>query len=120
MRSNSSIACQDLILFLMSNPKVFISYSHDSDAHRERVLALSERLREDGIETLLDRYVNGSPQKAGRAGCSTNSMPQTPCSWLHRNLLPPIPRTRRSRQGQGRRLGGRLITQELYDTRSQT
>jgi len=31
--------------------KVFISDSHDSDAHGDRVLALSERLREDGIET---------------------------------------------------------------------
>ncbi len=30
---------------------VFISYSHDSEAHRERVLGLSERLRADGIET---------------------------------------------------------------------
>jgi hypothetical protein len=28
---------------------VFISYSHDSVEHRERVLALSERLRKDGI-----------------------------------------------------------------------
>ena len=45
----------------MSKKTVFISYSHDADAHRERVLALSERLREDGIETILDQYVNGSP-----------------------------------------------------------
>jgi len=42
-------------------PRVFISYSHDSDGHREQVLALSERLRRDGIPTELDRYVNGSP-----------------------------------------------------------
>ena len=38
-------------------PRVFISYSHDSDDHRARVLGLSERLRADGIETILDRYV---------------------------------------------------------------
>ena len=42
-------------------PRVFLSYSHDSDAHRERVLALSEQLRADGIPTILDRYVNGTP-----------------------------------------------------------
>jgi SEFIR domain len=36
---------------------VFISYSHDSDDHREQVLGLSERLRADGIDTILDRYV---------------------------------------------------------------
>ena len=38
--------------------RIFFSYSHDSDAHRDRVLALSERLRWDGVETLLDQYVN--------------------------------------------------------------
>ncbi len=43
------------------SPRVFISYRHDSDEHRERVLALSERLRQDGIETILDRYAKGSP-----------------------------------------------------------
>ena len=42
-------------------PRVFISYSHDSDAHRKRVLALSERLREDGIDADLDQYVKGTP-----------------------------------------------------------
>ena len=42
-------------------PRVFLSYSHDSDAHRERVLALSEPLRQDGIDTILDQYVNGAP-----------------------------------------------------------
>ncbi len=38
---------------IMNEVTVFISYSHDSDAHRERVLGLSERLRQDGIPTLL-------------------------------------------------------------------
>jgi tetratricopeptide (TPR) repeat protein len=36
--------------------KVFISYSHDSDEHAERVLALSNRLREDGLDCILDQY----------------------------------------------------------------
>ena len=44
-------------------PAVFISYSHDSAEHRQRVLELSEHLRADGIETLLDQYVNGSPSE---------------------------------------------------------
>jgi hypothetical protein len=42
-------------------PRVFISYSHDSNAHRTRVLALSERLRKDGIDADLDQYVEGTP-----------------------------------------------------------
>src|SRR5262245_3156038 len=44
-----------------SRPKVFISYSRESDAHDVRVLALSERLRKDGFETIIDRYVEGTP-----------------------------------------------------------
>jgi SEFIR domain len=38
-------------------PLVFLSYSHDSPEHRARVLALSEQLRRDGVDTLLDQYV---------------------------------------------------------------
>jgi hypothetical protein len=37
--------------------RVFISYSHDSDEHSERVLALAERLRAKGVETWIDQYV---------------------------------------------------------------
>jgi tetratricopeptide (TPR) repeat protein len=37
-------------------PKVFISYSHDSSQHRERVRALADRLRTDGIESWIDQY----------------------------------------------------------------
>ena len=36
--------------------KVFISYSHDSDAHRERVRKLSDRLRTEGIDCDIDQY----------------------------------------------------------------
>ena len=47
----------------MSNsaPIVFISYSYDSEEHRERVLELSTRLRHDGYDTRIDRYVTGTP-----------------------------------------------------------
>src|SRR3712207_3824521 len=37
-------------------PKVFISYSHDSDQHAARVLALADRLEKDGIAVTLDQY----------------------------------------------------------------
>lgn len=36
--------------------EVFISYSHDSVEHIERVLALSDRLRADGVDCVLDQY----------------------------------------------------------------
>jgi hypothetical protein len=44
------------------HPRVFISYSHDSPEHKQRVLALSDRLRNDGIEAELDQYQTRPPQ----------------------------------------------------------
>lgn len=36
---------------------VFISYSHDSDSHKKWVLQLAKRLRLNGVNVLLDRWV---------------------------------------------------------------
>ena len=43
-------------------PIVFISYSHDSPEHADRVLALSDRLRADGIDCRLDQYIDSPPE----------------------------------------------------------
>lgn len=45
-----------LLYLEIRNPKVFISYSWDDEAHKEWVLKLSADLRAKGIETILDRY----------------------------------------------------------------
>jgi putative methionine-R-sulfoxide reductase with GAF domain len=37
-------------------PRVFLSYSHDSDAHKAWVRQLAERLREGGVEVTLDQW----------------------------------------------------------------
>ena len=42
--------------------KVFISYSHDSPEHMDRVLALSDRLRGEGVDCRLDRYEQSPPE----------------------------------------------------------
>jgi hypothetical protein len=36
--------------------RVFVSYSHESDEHSSRVLELTTRLREDGVDAWIDRY----------------------------------------------------------------
>jgi hypothetical protein len=105
----------------MSAKTVFISYSHDSDIHRERVLGLSERLRDDGIETLLDQYVNGSP---------SGGWPRWMLDQLDAadSVLVVCTETyyRRFRgheepdKGKGVDWEGALITQEIYDSRSKT
>jgi diguanylate cyclase (GGDEF)-like protein len=39
----------------------FVSYTHDSVAHCENVLALAQRLRADGVSCSADLFVTGSP-----------------------------------------------------------
>jgi hypothetical protein len=43
-------------------PRVFVSYSHDSKAHSDRVLELAARLRAEGVNAWLDRYVQSPPE----------------------------------------------------------
>jgi SEFIR domain len=104
----------------MSN-KVFISYSHDSEAHREQVLGLSERLRSDGIETLLDQYVNGAPTQ----GWPRWMLDQLDAAdWVLVVCSESYYRRFRGHEvlgkGKGATWEGALITQELYDRRSRT
>lgn len=40
----------------MSIPRVFISYSHDSQEHKKWVLDLATRLRNTGIDAILDQW----------------------------------------------------------------
>ena len=105
----------------MQKVSVFISYSHDSDEHRSQVLALSERLRRDGIETSLDQYVNGTP---------TEGWPRWMLNQLDAANFVLIVCTqtyyRRFRgqeepgKGKGVDWEGALITQSIYDSRSRT
>ena len=45
----------------MAGPRVFVSYEHGSDEDRSRVLEFAMRLREDGIDCQVDRFVTGTP-----------------------------------------------------------
>ena len=41
---------------MTENPKVFISYSHDSPEHKQWVSELAARLRRNGIDAILDQW----------------------------------------------------------------
>ncbi len=43
------------------SPKVFISYSHDSEQHKASILALADRLCREGLDCTIDQYINGFP-----------------------------------------------------------
>ena len=46
-------------------PKVFISYSQESEEHKQRVYALADRLRHQGISIILDRDYNAGGPDGG-------------------------------------------------------
>ena len=105
----------------MSEVTIFISYSHDSEDHCERVLLLSERLRKDGFKTLLDRYVKGTPPEGWPRwmlnqldAASYVLMVCTQTYYLRfRGHEEPD-------KGKGVDWEGALITSEIYKARSKT
>lgn len=105
----------------MTQKTVFISYSHDSEAHREQVLGLSERLRRDGVVTLLDRYINGTPSE-GWPRWMLNQLDGA--DFVLVVCTPTYYRRFRGHEEPGKGKGvdweGALITQEMYDARSKT
>lgn len=105
----------------MSGITVFISYSHDSEEHRDKVLALSERLRDDGINTILDRYVNGSPEQ-GWPRWMLDQLDSA--TYVFVVCTETYYRRFRGHEEPGKGKGvdweGALITQEIYDARSRT
>lgn len=50
-----------------TSPRVFISYTHDSNQHRERVLMLADSLRKHGVDCDLDQYEIALRQSDGPA-----------------------------------------------------
>ncbi|MCB1717511.1 MAG: TIR domain-containing protein [Candidatus Competibacteraceae bacterium] len=99
--------------------KVLISYSHDSAAHREYVLSLSERLRDDGIETVLDQYENGTPEQGWpRWMLDQLDVAQKVLVICTETYYRRFRGHEESGKGKGVNWEGALITQALYDARS--
>lgn len=101
-----------------ANPVVFISYSHDSIDHQNKVFDLSKKLRSEGIDCILDQYEH-SPEEG---------WPR----WMQRNIkradfvlmiCTPIYYSRvmgfeEKGKGHGVSWEGNLIYQEMYDAGS--
>ena len=105
----------------MKETRVFISYSHDSETHKRNVAGLSERLREDGICTILDSYVNGSPVEGwprwmmNKMEESTHVLIVCTETYYLRFRGQDVPG-----RGKGVDWEGAIITQEFYDAKSRT
>jgi hypothetical protein len=99
-------------------PKVFLSYSHDSTEHEERVLALADDLRAGGIDVRLDQYVDNPAEGWPR--------------WMERQVVEcdfvllvctPTYRRRFNREdtgegGKGAKWEGMILEQLLYEAQA--
>jgi hypothetical protein len=96
-------------------PRVFITYSHDSNVHLARVRDLADRLRQDGLDVRLDQY---EPHPAeGWLKWMTRQIDEADfvlvvCTDTYRRRFDghEAPKT-----GLGATLEGHLIQQVLYD-----
>lgn len=101
-----------------TSPTVFISYSHDSEDHKERVRALSSRLRLGGISCRTDQDILNPPE--GWPRWCENAIEES--SFV---LVVPT-ETYYSRyrgkettgKGKGVKFEGFIITQQFYDNDS--
>lgn len=99
-------------------PKVFISYSHDSRLHLDRVLELADRLRQEGIDCNLDQYepapAEGWPRWMDRQFQDADFIlvvcTETYCRRFEGR--------EEHGKGQGVKWEGAIITDELYSNES--
>ena len=94
--------------------RVFISYSHDSQEHMDRVWNLSERLRGDGVDCRIDQH--GEPEE-GWPRWSRNQVQE--CEFVLIACTETYLRRYEGKadvgEGRGSKWEGFVITQELYE-----
>jgi hypothetical protein len=98
--------------------QVFISYSHDSEENQEAVLNLTNRLREKGIDCIIDQYVE-SPSE-GWPRWAINQIEDAEfvlvvCTEQYSRLFTG---KGEAVEGQVANWHGAIITQSLYDSQT--
>jgi tetratricopeptide (TPR) repeat protein len=100
----------------MGADAVFISYSHDSPEHQERVLALSDKLRAMGVDVELDQY-HTRPSQGWPQWCEEKLRPTNSkfvlliCTETYRNRVDnEVP----ADEGRGVYWEGSVINNYLY------
>jgi hypothetical protein len=96
-------------------PKAFISYSHDSDQHKARVLEFAQRLRGDGVDCWIDQFEDSPPQGFPRwmqQQISQADYVLLVCSPTYRKRFDGLEDVGK---GKGANFEGHLILQTFYD-----
>jgi hypothetical protein len=99
-------------------PRVFISYSHDGQDHQDRVLELAGRLRADGVDAVIDQYVQ-SPPEGWPSWCRTQiEQSRFVLMVCTETYLRRVDHKEAPGVGHGVLWEGRLISQHLYEAGS--
>src|ERR1700682_4317103 len=97
-------------------PLVFLSYSHDSDEHAARVLALADALRHGGLEVILDQYVHPAPAEGWPRWMDSNldaaKFVLMVCTETYRRR---VMGQEQPGKGRGARWEGKLIFNRIYN-----
>ena len=98
--------------------KVFISYSHDSKEHAEKVLSFANLLRKDGIDCVLDQYTPHPPE--GWPGWMENNIESAEFVLLicTQTYLNRVTGKEESGKGLGVKWEGKLIYNRIYESDS--
>jgi SEFIR domain len=105
--------------FIFDRPKIFISYSHDSKEHKERVFALANHLRDKGIDCNIDQYELSPPE--GWHRWMVNQVEKADyvlvvCTQIYDQRFRGNEETGK---GKGVTWEGGIIIQELYDAQGE-
>lgn len=96
--------------------RTFVSYTHDSEQHKSRVLALCDRLRDSGVDANLDQYEHspsvGWPRWMNQQVAEAKFV-LVVCTKTYRERF-ENPRV--EGKGKGAKWEGGVILQELYDS----
>ena len=98
--------------------RVFISYSHDSDAHRQRVLQLANQLRHDGLECIIDQYIPVPPEGWPRWMANQAEAADFILLIITATYAQRFGGKAPEGVGKGGDWEGAIITQALYDNKS--
>lgn len=102
----------------MKAPRVFISYSHDAPEHADRVLAFASRLRQDGIDAILDQYETSPPEGwlrwMDRHICDADFVLMICTQTYYRRIMDE----EKPDEGFGVAWEGNLIFQHIYDAKT--
>ena len=101
---------------MVHNPKVFISYTHDSKEHLELILRIANKLRSEGIDVVLDQYEQSPPEGWPKWMDQNIKNAEFVLMVCTENYYKRVMDEEKEGVGLGIKWEGRLIYQHLYNS----